>query len=143
MHLLFVYGSLKQGFANEHVNTGTRVPGVWRTCERHPMVLLGDGEVPCLIATPGQGHLVQGELYEVDDAGLQRMDRLERLGDTDGYERVPMAVERVDAAPGHAPVLAMAYVKREAAIPPGTPRIGPLDAYRAEHAQRFRWRGAD
>jgi gamma-glutamylaminecyclotransferase len=50
MPLLFVYGSLKQGFPNEHVNTGRRVSGQYRTRERYAMYLLGPGEVPCLVS---------------------------------------------------------------------------------------------
>ena len=37
MQHLFVYGSLKQGYANAHVNTGRPVAGRFRT--REPFVL--------------------------------------------------------------------------------------------------------
>jgi gamma-glutamylaminecyclotransferase len=99
MSLLFVYGSLKQGFPNEHVNSGRRAAGEYRTHERFALYLLGPGEVPCLVAPPGTGHHVIGELYEVDDDALRRMDRLERLGEPEGYERVEVLVERFDVSP--------------------------------------------
>ena len=54
MPFIFVYGSLKQGFANEHVNTGRRLPGQYRT--QGSIYLLGPGEVPCLVLPPGPGH---------------------------------------------------------------------------------------
>ena len=141
MKLLFVYGSLKQGFANEHVNTGTRLPGAYRTRERLPLFLLGDGQVPCILHQPGTGHQVSGEVYEVDDSALVRMDRLERLGESDGYQRIALYLECVEPSP-HAPsaaITAFVYVKDPAQVPDGTPRIGPLAEYTAEHARHFSW----
>lgn len=141
MPLLFVYGSLKQGFPNEHVNTGRRVAGEYRTHERFALYLLGPGEVPCLVAPPGAGHQVIGELYEVDDDDLRRMDRLERLGEPEGYERVEAVVERFDISPAGR-LLVFVYVKQDRSIAASTARIGPLPEYRHEHAARFHWRGA-
>lgn len=141
MPLLFVYGSLKQGFPNEHVNGGRRVAGRYRTVEQYAMYLLGPGEVPCLVSPPGAGHQVIGELYEVDDDDLRRMDRLERIGEPQGYERVEIAVERFDTSPVTR-VPALVYVKQDHAIAVTTQRIGPLPEYRQEHAARFHWRGA-
>jgi gamma-glutamylaminecyclotransferase len=141
MPRLFVYGSLKRGFPNEHVNTGTRVNGQYRTRDPYPLYLLGEGEVPCIVSSAGSGHQVLGELYEVNHDDLARMDRLERLGEPQGYERVEVVVERYDLpSVEHEP--ALAYVKQEQAIPPSTRRIGPLAEYRQEHAVRFRWKGA-
>jgi gamma-glutamylaminecyclotransferase len=141
MPLLFVYGSLKQGFPNEHVNTGRRVAGEYRTHERYALYLLGPGEVPCLVAPPGDGHQVIGELYEVNDDDLNRMDRLERIGEPEGYERVEAAVERFDPSPA-APLRVFVYVKQDRSIAASTKRIGPLPEYKQEHAVRFHWRGA-
>ena len=42
---LFVYGSLKEGFPNFHVNQGRRVPGEFRTVRPHPLYLVG-GRLP-------------------------------------------------------------------------------------------------
>lgn len=141
MPLLFVYGSLKQGFVNEHVNTGRRVAGHYRTREPYRLFLLGDGEVPCIVAPPGGAQQVIGELYEVGGSALERMDRLERIGEPQGYERLELEIERTDA-PGAQTLRAFVYVKHEHAIDASTPRIGPIAEYRPEHATRFRWRGA-
>lgn len=142
MDLLFVYGSLKQGFVNEHVNTGQRIDGRYRTCIPYPMFLLGEGEVPCVVAAPGSGHCVVGEIYRVGADDLHRMDRLERVGELDGYERIIVDLERFDVEPAQC-LSAFVYVKREHAIGPGEPRIGPLTEYRHEHATNFRWKGAE
>lgn len=138
MPLLFVYGSLKQGFANEHVNTGRRRPGRYRTRERMAMYLLGDGEVPCLVLGADGGSQVIGELYEVDGPALEAMDRLERLGEPQGYERVLVALEAADDGSAE-PLDAFAYVKRAERVPPDVPRIGPLAEYTPAHAARFAW----
>ena len=138
MAILFVYGSLKQGFANEHVNAGTRVDGAYRTQERLPMFLLGDGHVPCLVHAPGEGHQVVGELYEVDWQMLAVLDRLERVGEPGGYQRVTIGIERTDQAVPTT-ITALVYVKSPEDVPKGTFRIGPLVEYTAEHASHFKW----
>ena len=105
------------------------------------MYLLGPGEVPCLVWPPGTGHQVVGEVYEVNEDDLGRMDRLERVGEPEGYERVELAVERLDGVPA-AQVTVFAYVKQTHSISESTQRIGPLPEYEHEHATRFHWTGA-
>jgi gamma-glutamylaminecyclotransferase len=141
MPLLFVYGSLKQGFANERVNTGVRLAGTYRTRDLLPMYLVGDGHVPCIVLSPGTGHHVVGEVYRVAEQDLPQIDRLERVGLADGYERVSIDLERTDASPPEA-LSAFVYVKREAAVPVGSRRAGPLPEYTPQHARHFSWQGA-
>ena len=105
------------------------------------MYLLGEGEVPCILSPPGSGYQVVGELYEVNDNDLARMDRLERIGEPQGYERIVVAVERFDSESIEQD-MALVYLKQEPAIPPATQRIGPLAEYKQEHTVRFYWRGA-
>lgn len=93
MPLVFVYGSLKQGFPNTHLNKGVRQPGMFRTRQRLPLYLLGEGHVPCLVLSPGFGHQVLGEVHDVADDVLAVMDGLERLGEPNGYLRVAIEVE--------------------------------------------------
>ena len=107
-----------------------------------PLYLLGDGHVPCLVLAAGEGYQVQGEVYEVGGQALSVMDRLERLNEPDGYQRVTIDVERVGTEPVE--VLAVeVYGKLPGQIEGGQLRAGPLIEYTMEHAARFSWQGAD
>lgn len=79
MTTIFVYGTLRWGEGNHGLLAGAKPLGAGRTVER--MTLLNLGGCPAVIAEAGPGPIV-GELYEVDGATLQRLDRLE------GYPRV-------------------------------------------------------
>ncbi len=136
MSLLFVYGSLKQGFPNAHVNTGQRVPGRFRTLQRLPFYLAGAGRLPCLVLQPGDGLQVLGQLFEVDAAGLAAMDRLERVGEAQGYRRVRIEVQQLDDG---RVVEADVYVQQAARLGPSNALIGPLAEYTLEHSQHLRW----
>ncbi len=142
MPLTFVYGSLKEGFPNTHNNPGVRVPGQFRTRERLPLFLLGEGQVPCLVLSPGVGHQVKGEVYEVQEQSLVAMDRLERLGESNGYLRVTLEIE--STSPDVADVLsAQVYVKSTEQAATESQRIGPIDEYTQDHAMHFKWQGLD
>ena len=141
MSLVFVYGSLKQGFPNAHVNAGAKLPGTFRTRERLPLYLLGEGHVPCIVLSPGTGHQVNGEVYEVNDEVLAVMDRLERLGEAIGYSRVSIEVEAIAADPPKL-LTTFVYVKSSDQVASQLQRVGPLVEYTSEHAARFRWQGA-
>ena len=87
-HVVFVYGTLKSGFPNHEKYMKTAVPiGEYKTVLRYPLVLCGERYSPCMINSPGHGLHVRGELYEIDAAGLKRMDALERIHEPDGYRR--------------------------------------------------------
>jgi gamma-glutamylaminecyclotransferase len=92
-HRLFVYGTLKKGFPNHdnYMEPAKRL-GKYQTIEKYPLVLCGARYVPCMIFSPGEGHHVEGELYEVDDECLNRIDALERIQDSDGYKRAVIRV---------------------------------------------------
>lgn len=68
---VFVYGTLLRGQANHHWLTGAAFLG---EASLAGVRLFDLGPFP--MAVPGDG-LVWGELYGVDDAGLERLDRLE------------------------------------------------------------------
>lgn len=137
MSLLFVYGSLKEGFPNFHVNKGTRLPGSYRTVHAHPL-FLAEGVLPCLLNTPGRGHQVVGQLFEVGDAELAAMDRLERVGEPGGYDRVTIDVEPNDD--GRAgPLSVFVYVQHESRLAAAGPHLGPFAEYTHEHAKSLRW----
>lgn len=92
-HLVFVYGTLKKGFPNHNNYMGSaKRLGKYQTIEKYPLVLCGARYVPCMINSPGKGHHVEGELYEVDDECLNRIDALEGIQDSDGYRRAVIRV---------------------------------------------------
>jgi gamma-glutamylaminecyclotransferase len=136
--LVFVFGTLKDGFPNFAVNAGRRVPGSFRTVEARPMYLVGERCVPWLVDAAGEGHRVAGELYEVDDATLVAMDRLEGIGRPDGYVRLRLDIEPLDAPAGA--MRAWAYLKPVAQLTADLVRIGPLAEYTLEDALRYRKR---
>lgn len=131
MHRVFVYGTLKAGKRNHGVNTGRRLGGAWRTLRPHPLYLVGPTPLPWLVDRPGEGHPVQGEVYEVDDAGLARMDALERIHDAGWYRRAPLQVLPLDdaGAPADEPVTVWVYFGDAARWSPDEVHAGPLAAY--------------
>lgn len=140
-HLVFVFGTLKEGFPNFGTNRGRRVPGSFRTRQRLPLYLVGDRHVPWLLDLSGQGRQVAGQVFEVDAATLAAMDAQERVTEPDGYRRVPIEVDNVDAgAPLPGPV--QAYLKPAEQLHADLPRQGPLDEYTLAHAALYRPRPA-
>ena len=134
---LFVYGSLKEGFPNFHVNQGRRLPGEFRTVQRHPLYLIA-GRLPCLLPEPGEGLHVLGQLFEVSPEALARMDELERVGQPGGYTRESILVQRM-ATPQPAPVAAFVYLQSRAMLDAVGTHLGPLELYTLEHAKALRW----
>lgn len=137
MALLFVYGSLKQGFPNFHVNRGRRVPGDFKTTQKHPLWLF-NGQLPCLLPAAGTGHHVIGQVFEVTAAELQAMDELERVGEPGGYSRVEIDVAPV-GSPAASPWRAFAYLQEPALLARPGDHVGPLAEYTSEHAKDLRW----
>lgn len=76
MTLVFVYGSLKQGFRNHHFLTGARLIAKTSTEPAFSMYQYGDfGGFPGVVAAGVTS--VSGEVYEVDAETLAHLDRLE------------------------------------------------------------------
>lgn len=69
--LVFVYGSLRQGMGNHYMMEGTEFIG---TAVVNGYRLLDVGAFPAVIV--GEGEVV-GEVYEVKEADLARLDRFE------------------------------------------------------------------
>jgi gamma-glutamylaminecyclotransferase len=84
---VFVYGTLKRGCCNHDWMRGQRFVGeVWtQPCYR----LFDLGGYPGLILDEDAGYAVFGEVWEVDSAGLKRLDLLEGL-EVGEYHRVEM-----------------------------------------------------
>lgn len=79
---VFVYGTLKKGEPNHHwltdaTNGRARFIAQGRTTERYPLIIATRYNIPFLLDVPGKGHFVVGEIYEIDDRMLGRLDVLE------------------------------------------------------------------
>ena len=134
--LVFVFGTLKSGFPNFATNRGRRVGSLFRTLERHPLLLVGERHVPWMIDSPGEGERVAGEVYDVDAAALVAMDDLEGIGRPDGYHRKALRVQSSDDAL----VLAQVYMKHAHQLAGADVKIGPLAEYTLAHAALYRRR---
>jgi len=111
---LFVFGTLKRGFPLHYGISGARFFGEYRTVERFPMVIAGPWFAPMMLHELGSGHQVVGELYEIDETGLTRIDQMESIGQT-GNLRI-----LIDVAPirGGMASRAFAYMKSRALADP-------------------------
>jgi len=133
--LVFVFGTLKEGFPNFATNGGVRVPGNFTTIERYPFYLVGTRCSPWLVDMPGRGEHIAGQVFEVDAATLEAMDQLERVSEPDGYRRVCVEV----ASDAHVePLTAYAYLKQARPFDPRDVCLGPLSEYTLEHAALYR-----
>ena len=96
---IFVYGTLKRGYTNymrylgvaenhggatfiDHAATKSRFPLVVR-----PSHMLPATRGPVLMDREGEGHVIRGELYDMDDRTLAAMDILEGVKDGYYYKR--------------------------------------------------------
>jgi gamma-glutamylcyclotransferase (GGCT)/AIG2-like uncharacterized protein YtfP len=82
--VLFVYGSLLPGEQHEGQLAGARALGEARTEATYTLVDLGT--YPALLE--GGTTAIVGELYEVDEGTLRRLDAFE--GHPDEYRRAPV-----------------------------------------------------
>ena len=83
MHKVFVYGTLKQGYHNHYLLEGCK----FEEAEAEGFNLHASAYLP--YAVPGEG-TIKGELYEVDNEVLKRLDRLE--GHPRYYRRIKTSV---------------------------------------------------
>jgi gamma-glutamylaminecyclotransferase len=139
-HLVFVFGTLKEGFPNFRRNHGVRLPGEFVTEQRLPLYLVGERHSPWLINSPGQGHQVAGQVFQVDHAALDQMDDLERINEPDGYRRLSISVVARDSSSGVSS-LVFAYLKPPEQLSLSSVRLGPLAEYTLEHAALYQSRG--
>ncbi|XP_021828036.1 putative gamma-glutamylcyclotransferase At3g02910 [Prunus avium] len=99
-HLIFAYGTLKQGFPNHKLtqdlinHDDAVLLGPYITRHSYPLVC-GPYGIPYLINLPGSGHRIKGELYSVSTRGLARFDELEGTS-IEHYERLPVDVLQAD-----------------------------------------------
>lgn len=135
---LFVYGTLKEGFPNDHFNDGRRVPGVYQTKDAFPLwvvKLKNEDRAAWLMNQRGHGFQVRGQVFEVDAASLPAIDELEEVGLPTGYIREIIEVQDVNN-PSHC-LKAYAYLKPEDHWQLCLAREGPFDEYTLELAQGY------
>ena len=135
--LVFVYGTLKEGFPNFHANLGSRVPGEFETAQAYPLYIIGDSRVPWLVDRPGEGQPVAGQLYRVDAPALALMDELEQVDHPGWYARRTIAVRPRGRPEGEA-AEAFVYFGSTARLADTTIHEGPIAEYRAAQARGYR-----
>ncbi|XP_059620038.1 troponin C-akin-1 protein [Phlebotomus argentipes] len=79
---LFVYGTLKRGEPNHHFfknsNNGyAKYICKAATTKKMPLVIATRYNIPFLLDKPGQGNYVAGEIFEVDDRMMDKIENLE------------------------------------------------------------------
>ena len=87
MPLLFAYGTLLRGESNHHYLKSAKFLGAAATTARFTLYDFGD--YPAIVE--GGAHPIAGELYEVDEATLARVDELEEVPGY--YERREVMLE--------------------------------------------------
>lgn len=114
LHLVFVYGSLKRGEPHHEELAGARFVGaahaprarLIRYVEGYPALVVGEGAL--IVGEPALG--VPGELYEVDDQLLGRLDAFEDCPLL--YQRAHIEVVRDGGPRKESARAAFAYVVR-------------------------------
>ncbi len=77
MHKIFVYGTLREGFRNHRLIRGAKFLGAYHTLKKYRMESYGT--FPILHEDVPYAHIA-GEVYEIDDDMLDRVDFLESEG---------------------------------------------------------------
>ena len=90
MTRVFVYGTLKRGCSNHGFLTGRHFVGDAHTPGGFTLYKVTD--YPAMVRSSDAGDIVAGEVWEVDDACLEQLDRLEGI-DEGLYTREPIALE--------------------------------------------------
>jgi len=85
-HLVFVYGTLRQGLPNHHILTAARPLGPAQTKGRYALYL---DDVPKVVPDEAVS-VIQGELYLVDNYTLALLDDLEDHPFVYRREQVPV-----------------------------------------------------
>ena len=91
-HFVFVYGTLRKGSWNHSLLKTSRCVGKGRTRKRYALY---SDSVPYVVKDEAVARIA-GEVYEVDDSTLKRLDGLERH--PDWFERELIAVVLEDGS---------------------------------------------
>ena len=134
MTLIFVYGTLKQGFPNFHLNDGTRVQGDFHTKDKFELYVTGSRYSPCLVRNTDLGGAVVGQVFKVDDLTLAKMDVLERVSEPDGYQKTRITVVETESM---TELDVWVYMKRMDQVKSAEVKFGPLVEYEQVHAIQY------
>uniref|UniRef100_A0A2M4AQA8 Gamma-glutamylcyclotransferase family protein n=1 Tax=Anopheles triannulatus TaxID=58253 RepID=A0A2M4AQA8_9DIPT len=137
---VFVYGTLKQGEPNHHwltdvANGKASFVGRGTTVTRYPLVIGSRYNIPFLLDVPGRGHQVRGEIYDIDDRMLARLDVLEdypRL-----YERRPEAIQSAEKGGGGTAEVVSCWIYLLQRFPPHLLEQQMLEEYRNSTGQPY------
>jgi gamma-glutamylaminecyclotransferase len=91
MTMIFVYGTLKRGKVRHPHMKGATFLGVARTAARYALYQSHGVNYPCLVEEEVEGFAVEGELWEVPDDCLARLDGVE--GVPDWFQRRIISLE--------------------------------------------------
>ncbi|XP_072031180.1 gamma-glutamylaminecyclotransferase-like [Amphiura filiformis] len=94
-HLVFTYGTLKNGQPNHELMTKSEkghatFVGEAKTVEKWPLVVASEFNIPFVLDKPGVGHHILGEVYRVDEEMLHILDEVERC--PEWYQRKCLTV---------------------------------------------------
>lgn len=78
--LVFVYGTLKRGFYNYEFLANSNFIGTAITKNKYPMIN-AEGYFPYLINDKNIGKHIKGEVFEINDVTLNKLDVLEGYPD--------------------------------------------------------------
>lgn len=132
MNHVFVYGTLKEGFANFGINAGRRVPGAFRTVQRYPLYIIGKLFLPWLVNQPGTGEQVLGQVFQVSEQVLRDMDVLEQIDEEGWYSRLEIQVEEIGAQ-NQPPLRVFVYFGASERVAREQVHAGPLTEFNVEH----------
>ncbi|XP_055317673.1 putative gamma-glutamylcyclotransferase CG2811 [Sitodiplosis mosellana] len=99
LYLVFVYGTLKINqpnhyWLNDHANGASRLIANGNTSEKYPMVIATRYNIPFLVNQTTIGNFINGEIYEVDEKMLGKLDELE--GHPNYYLRQQITIDGND-----------------------------------------------
>jgi gamma-glutamylaminecyclotransferase len=115
MTSIFIYGTLKRGFAlHDKGLTGAKFLGLFQTVEPYPLYIAKPFYGPMMLDRPGEGLIVQGELYEADEERLALIDQLEDVGQPGSFR----SKIRVETAGGGEQIEAVGFMKDESWLEP-------------------------
>lgn len=139
--LVFVYGTLKEGFTNAPINDGDRVAGEFQTVRRFPLFVIGEYYIPWLVDQEGEGSHIQGQVFCTDTRTLRRMDELEMLDQPGWFTRRRIQVQSTLNA-ASAVLEAFVYFGASERLKEETVHTGPISEFNSEHDREYRKRAA-